>query len=132
MSTSTLSTPITLVGQIEAQQAALGLSDHDLCLAVGFEREIVLTLIKAGSMKLPLSKVPALATALGLDPAELLKVALGESDPALSQIIEDVYNPMHLTSTEVNLIKHLRELSGDRPSAPIVFEGKGVIALVAV
>ncbi len=132
MSTSTLSAPITLVGQIEAQQTALGLSDHDLCRAVGFEREIFLTLIKAGTMKLPLNKVPVLATALGLDPVELLKVALGESDPALSQLIGDLFDPLRLSSTEVNLIKHLRKLSGDGPGAPIVFEGKGVIALVTV
>lgn len=132
MSTSTLSTPITLVAQIEAQQAALGLSDHELCVAVGFERVIALTLIKAGSMKLPLNKVPALAAALSLDPAAVLRAALVESSPDLLAVIEEVFGPTRLTPTEVNLIKHLRELSGDRQGAPIVFEGKGVIALVAV
>lgn len=128
---STSSTPITLVGQIEAQQAALGLSDQDLCTAVGFERKIVLSLIKAGTVKLPIDKVPAFARALELDSAELVRAAIRESSPELSQLVDDVFNPMNLSATEVTLIKHLRKLSGDRPGSPIVFDGKGVIALVA-
>lgn len=124
------STPASVMCQLEAQQAALGLTDQELSTAVGFERQIALTLIKQGSMKLPLNKVPAFAAALELDPADLLRAALRESDPTLGQLIEEVFNPMRLTATEVTLIKHLRELSGDVEVAPIVFS-KGVIALVA-
>lgn len=131
MSIANVTTPATLVEQIEAQQAALGLSDHELCETVGFERTVMLTLIKAGTMKLPLTRVPAFAAALDIDPAEMLRAALRESDPALGQVIEQVFNPLHLTATEVNLIKHLRELCGDRDVAPIVFDGAGVVALVA-
>lgn len=124
-------TPTSLIAQIEARQAALELSDHDLCAALGFERQIVLGLIKAGSMRMPLTKIQALAVALELDPIELMKQALLEQDPALSKIIEDLFNPLHLTSSEVNLVKHLRKLCGDTPTSPLVFGGKGVIALVA-
>ncbi len=131
MSIANVCVTATLVEQIEAQQAALELTDHDLCEAVGFERTIMLTLIKAGTMKMPLTRVPAFAAALEIDPAELFRSALRESDPALGQVIEQVFNPLHLTATEVNLIKHLRNLYGDRDVAPIVFDGKGVVALVA-
>lgn len=124
------STPVTVMSQLEDQQAALGLSDEELSTAVGFDRQIALTLIKQGVMKLPLNKVPAFAAALALDPADLLRAAIRESDPALGQLIEEVFNPMRLIATEVTLIKHLRELSGDAAVAPIVFN-KGVIALVA-
>ncbi len=82
-------------------------------------------------MKIPLTRIPALATALELDAVELFKVALHESDPALAQVIEEVFNPMNLSSTELNLITHLRELSVNKPCAPMVFSGKTVIALVA-
>lgn len=132
MSPSTSATPTSLIGQIQAQQALLALTDHDLCAALGFEREIVLTMIKAGNMKLPLNKVPALAVALELDAAELLKVALRETSPDLLQVIEEVFNTASLTATEMNLIRHLRELCGNTPASPLVFGGKGVIALVAV
>ena len=130
MSTSTPVTSLTLIAQIEARQQALGLTDKQLCEALGFEREIILKLIKQGTIKLPLVKVPALAAALSFDPAELLRVALLETSPELITVIEEVYNPARLTATEQNLIKHLRKLAGDRPAAPIVFDGKGVIALV--
>ena len=83
-------------------------------------------------MMMPLIKIPALAAVLELDATELLKTALRESDPVLSQVIEEVFNPLHLTSTEQNLLKHLRGLCGGRHAAPIVFSGKGVIALVTV
>jgi hypothetical protein len=131
MSIANVTRTATLVEQIEAQQAALQLTDYDLCEAVGFERTIMLTLIKAGTMKMPLTRIPAFAAALEIDPAELFRSALRESDPALAQVIEQVFNPLHLTATEVNLIMHLRELYGDRAVAPIVFDGKGVVALVA-
>lgn len=127
----TSTTPTTLIGQMEAQQALLGLSDQELCAALGFERGIALALIKQGAMKLPLNKIPALAGALQLDAAELFTLALRESDPVLSQIVEDLFRPLHMSATEVNLIKHLRELSGGRQGAPIVLDGRSVIAVVA-
>jgi len=132
MSTSLSATHYTVAGQLRARQAALGLSDQELSEAVGFERGIILTLIQQGNMKLPLTKVLAFAAALQLDPVELTRAVLQESDPALGRVIDEVFNPLRLTATEVNLIKHLRELSGDRPGAPIVFQGKAIIALVGV
>lgn len=132
MSNINATAPVTLISQLEAAQATQGLTDQQLCEALGFEREIVLSLIKAGTMKMPLTKIPALAKALKLDAAGLMRVALSESDPELSKAIEEVFNPLGLSATEMNLIKHLRKLSGDQAGAPIVFEGRGVIALVAV
>lgn len=132
MTTALTPAPQSLVGLMQARQASLDLTDRDLGLAIGLEREIALTLIKAGTMRMPLNKIPALAAALKLDAVELLKVALRESDPVLLQVIEEAFNPLCLTSTEQNLIKHLRELSGNTVGAPIVFPGNGIIALVAV
>jgi transcriptional regulator with XRE-family HTH domain len=130
MSTSTPVNSLSLIALIEARQQALGLTDKELCEALGFEREIMLKLIKQNSMKMPLSKVPALAAVLSLDAADLLRAALLETAPELIAVIEEVYNPARLTTAEQNLIKHLRKLAGDRPCAPIVFDGKGVIAMV--
>ena len=124
--------PATLIAQLDAAQITLDLTDLQLCEALGFERPVVLTLIKAGTMKLPLAKVPALAKALRLDAAELMRTALRESSPELLEAIEEALNPLRLSATEVNLITHLRKLSGDQIGAPIVLDGKGVIALVAV
>ena len=126
----TLPSTLTLVAQIEARQAELGITDKQVCDALGFEKSIVFTMIKLGNVKLPLTRVPALAEVLSLDPGQLLKTAMRETAPELLAVIESVFNPMSLTKTETNLIKHLRKLAGDQPCSPIVFEGKAIIALV--
>jgi hypothetical protein len=51
------------MSRIEERQASLGLSDQELCTAIGFDREVVWTMIKTGAMKLPLNRVPAIAKA---------------------------------------------------------------------
>ena len=125
-------TPMTVIGVMEAQQALLGLSNQEICTGIGIEREIVLRLIKQGSMRFPLNKVPALATVLQLDAAELLKIALRESDPALAKLIAETFNPLHLSAIEVDMIKHQRSLSGNAVRAPVAPQGNEVIALVGV
>jgi hypothetical protein len=130
--TAATSPTATLIAQLEAAQAAHGITDQQLCEAVGFERGIVLSLIRAGSMHFPLTKIPVLAKALHLHPVDLMRAALNESSPELSEAIAQVFDPLRLTATEVNLINHLRKLCGGQPGSPIVLDGQGVIALVAV
>lgn len=131
MNNSTAPAAVTLIKQIETRQAELGVTNKHLCDALGFDREIVLTLIMQGTMKMPINKLPALAQVLQLDAAELLQTAIPELSPGLLEIIKEVVSPLHLTDSEVNLIQHVRTLSGDRVGVPIVFDGRGVIALVA-
>ena len=121
---------MTLVAQIEARQAELGITDKQVCDALGYEKEVVFKMIKLGNIKLPLTRVPALAAVLSLDSGQLLKTAMTETSPELLAVIESVFNPINLTATETNLIRHLRKLAGDQPCSPIVFEGKAIIALV--
>jgi hypothetical protein len=127
------STEITtnLVELINSRQAELEISDGQLCQQLGLEKLITLTLIKTGAMRLPVNKIPALAIALELETAELLRAALIDTDPALWETIKEVFNPMRLTSAEVSLVKHLRVVCGDRKVAPIVFANP-VVALVTV
>lgn len=123
-------TPITVVGIMEAQQALLGLSNQQICTALGFEREIVLSMIQAGTMKMPLAKIPVLATVLQIDAAELLKIALRESDPELAKLIEETFDPLRLTAIEVAQIEHQRKLCGGAVGASITVQGKEALALV--
>jgi len=118
--------------RIENRQAALCLSDQELCAAVGFDREIVWTMIKSGNMRLPLRKIPELARTLSFEAGPLLRAAMDETSPGLLQLIKDVFDPLELTECEQRLVKHLRHLAGDKATGPIVFDGKGVIALIAV
>jgi hypothetical protein len=107
------------MAQVEAQQVALGLSDQELCAAVGLDRVIVLSMIKTGDMKLPLTKVPAFARALALDAGELFKAAMHETSPELEALIETIYNPMRLTASETQLIERTRKPLQAPPAAPL-------------
>jgi hypothetical protein len=131
MSTAESRQPTALGILIEARQAALKLSNQYLATSIGLDQESALRLIKQGAMRLPLTKVSAMAVALELDPVELFTLVLGESDPALLQVIEAVFNPLRLTAAEVTLLGHLRKLSGERQGTPTVFDSKSVMAMSA-
>lgn len=130
MTTAQITRPGTIANLVDRHQTAQGLTDLQLANAIGYEKGIVISLIKQATMRLPINKAPALARALSLPPAEVLRLVLTEQAPELLATLDEVFDPLKLTGTEVNLITHLRRLSAGRESAPIVFEGAGVIALV--
>jgi hypothetical protein len=128
-----MSTGAGVAALITHRQAALGLTDAEVATALGYENERVTALLKSGSMKIPVNKVAALAKTLQLDGFELLRAALTESAPELWQAIQELTAPLgSLHPTEVNLLRHLRQLCGDQELKPIVFDGKGVVVLVSV
>jgi len=87
-------------------------------------------LIKQGTLRFTLNKIPALAIALSVDAADVMRVALSEAAPDLLEGVERTLNPRKLTTAKTNPIQHLRKLAGNRALAPIVFGGEGVIALL--
>ena len=95
---STPSTTSSLLTAIELRQAELGVTDQQLCHAQGIESLVTLTMIKAGTVKLPLKMIPALAAKLEMGSAELLTDALTELAPELLTVIEDVYGPARITA----------------------------------
>lgn len=116
---------------IRDRQLALGKSDEELSHDIGFATGTVIALIKCGTMKMPVSKIPALARALGVDAKALLTMALTEQSPELLAAIREVYYPLELSATEVRLIEHCRRLGAGGDTQPIVFSGRTVVALVA-
>lgn len=57
---------------------------------IGYENANVITMMKLGQTKVPLEKVPALATALGVDPVHFLRIAMTEYAPENWKVIQDV------------------------------------------
>lgn len=130
---STTSVPSTesLIELITTHQARLDLTDHDIATAIGFERGITMSLIKTGSIKFPLTKIPALAEVLEMDAAMLLVIAMRETSPDLMDLIDEVWGPRDLTPEEGRLVQVCRKLADGRKVGPIVFMSP-VVALVAV
>jgi transcriptional regulator with XRE-family HTH domain len=79
----------------------------------GFVYPNMVTMIKQGSTKLPIDRVPALAKALESDPALLLRLALEQSEgsTATAAIYEIIGQP--ITKNEMSWIREIREASGD-------------------
>ena len=120
----------TITAIIMMRQAELGISDEELCKAVDIEKVKIWQMIKEGQLRVPLNRIRQLADALGLVPFDLLRLSLKETHPDLLKTIDDARCQMQLTDTEKNLIMHLRGLCGDAQVAPVVFDGRTVVALV--
>lgn len=57
---------------------------------IGFANPNILTMMKAGQCKLPMTKIGKLADALGIDKRQLLRRVLLEYSPELLAVIEEV------------------------------------------
>ncbi len=64
-----------------------GKTQREVAREIGFERPNIVSMIKTGETKLPLDRVPAIAHALEVDPAYLMRLALCEYEPELFEII---------------------------------------------
>lgn len=67
------------------------------------------SMLKTGTLKLPLERIPALSEALGCDPGELLMIAMTEYSPTLASLLVDCLQCTALLSpVEVNFMLELR------------------------
>jgi hypothetical protein len=90
-----------------------GLTNAEIARVLGFPRPNVVAMILRGRMRLPLSRLPALARVLEVDPIWLLRVTLNEYEPAVWQVIESVVGSDALLSArERALIDFVRDHAG--------------------
>jgi hypothetical protein len=120
-----------LISLIETRQNELQIDDVELAEALGYTHPGVISMIKQGKMKLPINKVASLASALDIEAANVLRLLMSDTSPGLLKEIEAILDPLRLTTTEANLIRHCRELGRGRTGSPIVIDGRTVVALIA-
>jgi hypothetical protein len=77
----------------------------------------MMAMIASGASMMPLERVPALARALEVDRAYILRLALDQRDTMLWTIIEEACG-LVLTENEKKIIKILREVSRNSNPAP--------------
>ncbi len=65
----------------------------------GFAMPNMLSMIRKGQTKVPLTRIPALAHSLGLDERALFEAALREYQPELWLILDGLYGISKATST---------------------------------
>jgi hypothetical protein len=106
------------------------ISDEAIAEACGFSSMAVVNCIKKGDMKIPLTKIPSIAKAVGLDEAYLLRLALNENHPGLLEQIESMFGTMLISKSEKKLIESYRYISKDTDAAPIVIDRAAVLAII--
>jgi hypothetical protein len=131
MKSSATTESASISALIQRHQTAIGKADEQLAEELGYAGLAPLRQIKAGRMHLPVAKAPLLAQALDLDELSVVRQLLSEQAPDTLKVIERLFDPLRLSSTEVRLIEHCRKLGAGDGAQPLVFSGRTVIALVA-
>jgi hypothetical protein len=85
-------------------------SQVEIAAEAGFVATNMLAMIKRGSARLPLDRVPALAKALDVDPAYIFQLTLEQHDPALARVVSDIVGAA-VTRNEVAWLEEIRGAS---------------------
>jgi transcriptional regulator with XRE-family HTH domain len=102
--------PQSVAQYLTEQIERSGKTQLEIAHECGFTNANVITMIKQGKSKLPLTRVDALAKALDVDVVYLLSLTMREYEPELWKIIEQkvLHQPV-MTATEVELVGLAKE-----------------------
>ncbi|MCX7084144.1 MAG: hypothetical protein NTY69_01245 [Methylococcales bacterium] len=83
------------------------LSQKQISEAIGFKTPNLITMIKQGSIKIPLYLIPKLAETLNVDSAKLLAMALKEYNPDTFEAVKSVFG-YPISETETKILEKLQ------------------------
>ena len=88
-------------------------SQAEIASEAGYVNQNMITMIKQGSSKVALDRVPALASALECDPAYLMRLALEQAigGTAAGAVVEGFGEPV--TANERGWLQEIRQASGN-------------------
>lgn len=88
-------------------------SQLQIASEAGFPNPNMVTMIKNGTSKLALDRVPSMARALECDPAYLMRLSLEQAvEDTAAQAIAEIYGTP-ITVNEVGWLAEIRDASGD-------------------
>lgn len=85
-------------------------SQAQIASETGYRNANIITMIKNGTTRLPIDRVPSLASSLGVDPRRLLLLALEQEDETTISAFEEIIGTV-VTSHELAWIKEIRSAS---------------------
>jgi hypothetical protein len=91
---------------------------REIAEELGYQHANIITLIKQGKNKVPLNRTAQWAKALGIDPIHLFRVVMKEYHPQTWEAIEQVMGNYAVTNKELDIIRIIREVSGDHDMGP--------------
>jgi hypothetical protein len=99
---------------LEQQMEALKgeVSQKDIAMKLSYPNSNIISMFKRGEAKVPLDKIPALAEALHVDPAHLMRLGLEQYWPGKMDVIARVFARM-VTENEYEIVDCVRKASHD-------------------
>lgn len=91
-------------------QAAAGRTARQIAAEVGYKNPNMISMIKTGRAKVPFEKIPALAHALRVDVALLLRLALEQQWPKINKTVCEIFGIIP-TANERDIIETVRMAS---------------------
>lgn len=107
--------PKSVAEYIAWQITLCGKSQLEIAAESGFDKPNIITMIKQGKTKLPLSKVGRFAKAIGVDPLHLLKLCMSEYMEDTWKEVETIIGQPVLTQNELEVIEIMRGCNVSNP-----------------
>ncbi len=105
-----------------------GMNQRQIAQAIGYEKPNMISMIKTGATRLPVSKIPVFAKTVGVDPVHLLRILLSDYMPETWNVIQALQGNQLLSESEVAFVEQLRTLSDGVPLIPTTAEEKAAFA----
>ena len=106
----------TVAEYVKSQLALCGKSQREIAAEIEYANPNIITMFKLGTTKIPIAKIGALAKALGVDPAFLLRMAMSEYMPEAWQEIQTVMGKQNLmTEQERRLVDFINNATEGQP-----------------
>lgn len=100
----------TVAQYLEMQFNLCGKSQIEIATECGFPKPNILSMIKQGKTKLPISKIAVMAKSLGVDPLHLFKLCMQEYEPANWEAIQEtILKQPVITANEMEIIRVIRK-----------------------
>jgi hypothetical protein len=124
--------PVSVAEYLTQQIALSGKTNLDIAREAGFAKPNIISMIKKGDTKLPITKVAPMARALGVDPIHLFKLVMQEYQPdTWAALEEDILKQPVVTANEFEIIEVIRKSNVVNPKVRNNEDRKRILDAVA-
>ena len=120
---------MTVAEYLTQKIAESGKTQRVIAEECGFESPNIITMLKKGDTRLPLSRIESLASALNVDPARLLRLVMLEYMPRTWDSIEWMLKGSIMTDSELRLVSAFRQLRKMTDMDQLDFEIKAIAGM---
>jgi hypothetical protein len=87
-------------------------TEAEIARELGYSKPEIIKLMRSGTTKVPIDRIPALARSLNVEPAHMMTLALEDYAPQMLRALEETFEFL-ATPNEREIIKVVRHLSNN-------------------